>query len=83
MLGRSKCVSQGKTTAKLTQAVNADNQRVELLPNIKTYYGNMQLAASVLHANEVPFLASISNHNHHSNTKAINNMKANALEFGL
>ena len=83
MLGRSKCISQGKTTMKRSDAIDVNKQTVELPNTILTYYGNVQLAADVLHVNDVPFLTSISNHFHHGTCKAVDNMQASSLEEGL
>ena len=43
----------------------------------------MQIAADVLHANDVPFMTSMSNHMHYGIYNAIDNLKADDLESGL
>ena len=83
MLGRSKYISQGKTTMKRSDAIDVSNQTVELPKTMLTYYGNVQLAADVLHVNNVTFLTSISNHLHYGTCKAVDNMQAPTLEEGL
>ena len=43
----------------------------------------MELAVDVLHVNDAPFLASMSNHLHYGTSNAVDNMKAATLEIGL
>ena len=83
MLGKSKCVAQGKTTMRISEPIDANSQTVELPPTILTDYGSVQLVADVLHVNDVPFLTSISNHLHYGTSKAVDNLKAPTLEDGL
>ena len=83
MLGKSRHVAQGKTTMKAPTAIDPETQTVTLSPTIITYYGNVQLAADVLHVNDVPFLTSMSNHLHYGTANAVDNMTAPTLEAGV
>ena len=75
MLGRSKYVSQGKTTMRASDPIDVISQTVELPPTTLTHYGNIQLAADVLHVNGVPVLTSVPNHLHCGTSKVVDNME--------
>ena len=83
MLGKSRYIAQGKSIAKSSTLVEVHSQTVELLSEILTYYGDMQLAVDVMHVNDVPFLVSISNHLYYGIAKVVDNMKAITLEDRL
>ena len=83
MLGKSKHVDQGENTMRSSEPIDVNSQNVELSPTILTHYGSVQLAADIMHVNDVPFLTSISNHLHYGTSKAVDNLKAPTLEDGL
>lgn len=56
MLGRSKYISQGKTTMRFSSPVDSQSQLTEIPKTIKMYYDNVQLSADILYVNEVLFL---------------------------
>ena len=51
MLGRSKYALQGKTARHQPDAVNAEEQVVDLPPTIMEYYKNVELSIDILHVN--------------------------------
>ena len=83
MLGKSKCIIQGKRTMRSSDPINVDDHLIELPPTIKNHYRNVQLAAETLCVNNVLFLASIANHIHHVTYNAIDNLKYISLEEGV
>ena len=83
VLGRIKCIAQGKTTMKQSDPVDVNSQIVKLPPATLTHYSNVQLAADVMCVNDVPFLTSMSNHLHHGSSSAVDNLKTPTLEEGL
>ena len=63
--------------------IDVHNQMIELLPTIKMYYDNVELAADVMHLDEVPFLNSMSRHVHNGTARTVDNMNTPILETGL
>ena len=63
--------------------IDVSAQTMEVPPSILTHYGNVQLAADILHVNDVPFLTSIANHLHYGTSNAVDNLQAPTLEAGL
>ena len=56
MLGKSMHAAKGKRTMKQSDPVDVSSQVVEILPSIIEHYGSVQLAADMMHVNDVPFL---------------------------
>ena len=77
------CQNMCKMTMTQSDPIDINSQTIELPPTTLTHYGNIKLAADVLHVNDVPFLTSISNHAHCRTCKAVDNVKAPMLEDGL
>ena len=80
MFGKSEHGLTGKTSRTQPDAVNAEEQLVELPPTIMEYYKNVELSVDVLHVNRLPFLTSVSKNIHYSTINALDNMKIPTME---
>ena len=80
MFRKSEHGLTGKTTRTQPDAVNAEEQLVELPPTIMEYYKNVDLSVDVLHVNRLPFLTSVSKNIHYSTIDALDNMKIPTME---
>ena len=80
MLGNSEHAMAGKTTRTQPDAVNAEEQLVELPPTIINHYRNVELSVDVLHVNRLPFLGSLSKNIHYSTVDALDNMRTQTME---
>ena len=80
MRGTSEHAMAGKTTKTQPDAVNAEEQLLEVPPAILNYYRNVELSIDVMHVNRLPFLASVSKNIHYTTVDALDNMKINTME---
>ena len=74
MLGNSEHAMAGKTTRTQPDAVNAEEQLVELPPTIINHYRNVELSVDVMHVNRLNFLGSLSKNIHYSTVDALDKM---------
>ena len=76
-------VTKGKTTHKQPNAVDVKLQTVELPPEIKNYYNNVQLLAGMMHENDILFLISVSQNAYYGVVGAVKNMTCLVLEHEI
>ena len=80
MLGPSAHAPKGKSTRTQPDEVDVKLQTVELPPEVKDYYSNVEISVDIMHVNGVPFLTSVSHDIHYGTIAAVENMKCPALE---
>ena len=83
MLGKSKYDAQVKPTMKSSDPTDVRNQLVEFPPTIKMQYGNVGLAADVIHVNYAPFITYVSNYAYYGTFNIFDNIKGVNLEQGI
>ena len=75
MLSPRKCKTQGKTTRSKADVVDITLQKIEVPRSIMKFYKYVELAAGVMHVNDVPFLTTISSNTHYGTIVALNALK--------
>ena len=83
VLGPRKYVVPGKNARKILDPMDTHSQLVSLCSTIKFHYSDVKLSADTLHANNVTFIASMSEYAHYGTTSAVDNMKCETLELEL
>ena len=83
MLGKSKDVIQGETNRSKLDAVDVTLKKIYMPRWIMKFYTDVDMATYVMHANDTPFLTTISENACHGTITIVNNLKWHALEFEL
>ena len=72
-----------KTRRYQPNTINIYSKTVEVLQNIKDYYSKVDISVDIMHLNNIPFLASISEYIHQGIAGVLDNITVKKLKAKL